>query len=303
MSRTPRDHFVPKAYLRGFTREYLTDERGGELFVYRSGNRIAKRLGINDYVACEPEFYDNHPIDKHWSQTIEQRWPKVRSALKEKDLSSEILDDLFWFVAAQFIRTHRVMDQIARHLSLKAAKRKRVMLDGREVDGLFVGMADTGEVMEYVAEAWPQGRLILEQDYSWTVHHNDRAFLFLTSDDPCQWVLSTEAVIMPLALDMALVGEIIQPGERRDFRHTHARLEAIRRINRVTVQGCKSFVYSHEETPEIGRFIERNHVERDVTLGGRGFDNIGKSMTDEEIERIMRHFTALRERERNAQKV
>jgi len=30
----PSDHFIPRTYLRGFTREYLTGERGGELVVY-----------------------------------------------------------------------------------------------------------------------------------------------------------------------------------------------------------------------------------------------------------------------------
>jgi len=100
MPRTPKDHFVPKAYLRGFTREYLNGEKGGVLIVYHPGLGWVHRLSINDYVACEPEFYDNHPIDKHWSQTIEHRWPQVRTGLKNKETTRELLDQLFWFVAA-----------------------------------------------------------------------------------------------------------------------------------------------------------------------------------------------------------
>ena len=101
MARTSKDHFVPKAYLRGFTQEYVSGEKGGVLIVYDTGLGWVHRLSINDYVACEPEFYDNHPIDKHWSQTIERCWPQVRTRLKNKETAPELLDQLFWFVAAQ----------------------------------------------------------------------------------------------------------------------------------------------------------------------------------------------------------
>lgn len=299
--RTPKDHFVPKAYLRGFTSDYLEGKKGGVLVVYHPGLGWVNRLSINDYVACEPEFYDNHPIDKYWSQTIEQNWPEVRTRLKNKEASSDLLDELFWFVAAQFIRTHHFMNIAARRISLAQAKRKRVTLEGREVTGMYLGMADTAEVMNYVSQFWPIARRCFETDYNWTVYHNSHSRLFLTSDDPCQWEPKTESVIMPLALDLVLVGEIVPDGIEPRFRYSNASSDLVGKVNRGTVRGCNSCVYSHEDTSELRRFMKKNHVNRDIMLVGRRFSNDGGPIGDDEIERLMKNFERLRAKESASQ--
>src|SRR3977135_1446395 len=96
------DHFVPRAYLRGFTPEYLLGRKGGKVVVYnpRSGN--SGMLSINKHVGCEPEFYNNHPLDKKWSQTIERTWGVVCDRLRPGDEATDLLEQLFWFVSAQF---------------------------------------------------------------------------------------------------------------------------------------------------------------------------------------------------------
>jgi hypothetical protein len=73
-SQMAKDHFIPKAYLRGFTREYLTGQKGGKLVVYNPSSGNSGMLSINKHVGCESEFYNNHPLDKKWSQTIERTW-------------------------------------------------------------------------------------------------------------------------------------------------------------------------------------------------------------------------------------
>ena len=113
----PRDHFVPRAYLRGFTPEYLVGGKGGEIVVYSSAFGKSRKLSLNRYVACEPEFYDNHPVDKHWSQTIEQKWPIICESLRARKTEASIIDELFWFVAAQLVRTHTNMNRVARFLA------------------------------------------------------------------------------------------------------------------------------------------------------------------------------------------
>ena len=226
-----RNHFVPKAYLRGFTPECLSNGRGGEIVVYNPAFGTSHRLSINDYVACEPEFYDNHPIDKHWSQTIEQKWPSVRDALRDRSVEADVLDQLFWFVAAQVMRTHSYMNRVARFLALRGAKKTRVKNQGREGIGLFVNMADTTDVMDYVQARWPKAREALETDYAWTTYHNSYSRRFLTSDNPCQWN-RTEEVMIPLALDMALVGRITEDGEEPTFRHSRASADLVAKVNR-----------------------------------------------------------------------
>lgn len=298
MPRAPKDHFVPKAYLRGFTREYLNGEKGGILIVYFPGLGWVHRLSINDYVACEPEFYDNHPIDKHWSQTIERCWPQVRTRLKNKETAPELLDQLFWFVAAQYVRTHSFMNIAAQHVSLQQARRRRVSFEGREITGMAVGTADTGEVMDYVSRLWPVARACSEEDYNWTVFHNSRSRMFVTSDDPCQLDWKTQTVIIPLALDLALVGETVPDGQQPRVRHSNASSELIGKINRAIVRGCNSCVYAHEDTPQLRRFMAKNHVDKDIMLAGRRFSNDGVPMTDEEIDRLIKRIEAIRAKER-----
>jgi hypothetical protein len=301
--RTPQDHFVPKAYLRGFTVEYLDRRKGGVLIVYYPGLGWVHRLSINDYVACEPEFYDNHPIDKHWSRTIEQSWPQVRTALKNKEMSRELLDALFWFVAAQFIRTQRFMNLVAQRISFQQANIKEFAFEGRRAKGMYVGMADTGKVMEVIAQFWPVARRCLENDYNWTVYHQSHSHLFLTSDDPCQWDPKTSRVVMPLALDLALVGEIVPDGTLPSIYHSNASPALVAKINRATARGCESRVYAQVDTPELRQFTKKNHVDRDIMFCGRGFSNDGKPMTDDEVKNLMEHFERLRAKDRTKESV
>jgi hypothetical protein len=51
-----KDHFIPRAYLRGFTHEYLTGQKGRKLVVYNPSSGNSGSLSINEHVACEPEF-------------------------------------------------------------------------------------------------------------------------------------------------------------------------------------------------------------------------------------------------------
>ena len=303
MPRIPRDHFVPKAYLRGFTVEYLAGKKGGLLFVHHPGLGWVHRLSINDYVACEPEFYDNHPIDKHWSQTIEQSWPTVRTELKNKEISPELLDALFWFVAAQFIRTPRFMNFVGRKLSLQEARIKERTFEGRRIKGMYLGMADTGEIMDEVTRFWPIARQTLEADYTWTIYHRSYSHFFLTSDDPCQLDLKTNRLVMPLALDLAIVGEVVPDGTAPSIHHSNASPDLIAKIKRSIVGGCDSRVYAYADTPELRCFMKKNHVDRDIMLCGRDFSNDGKPMTDDEIDNLMKDFERLRAKDRAKESV
>ena len=78
------------------------------------------------------------------------------------------------------------MSRVARQIAWEERKKSRVTLDGREVSGIFMNVADTTSVMDRVQASWPIARNALETDYAWTVYHNHSERLFLTSDDPCQ---------------------------------------------------------------------------------------------------------------------
>ncbi len=291
----PRDHFVPKAYLRGFVPEYLSGGRGGNLVVYRPSSGNSKRLNINDYVACETEFYNNHPIDKHWSHTIEQSWPRVRHHLANRGCEKDQLDELFWFVSAQYIRTHSFMRIVARSISWENRQAKQVSFDGKQAKCVFVDVAKTDDVLEVVQRCWPELRDILRENYSWTVYHNRCTRLFLTSDDPCMREPSSGDFMIPIALDMYLIGQTVPlRSSPATIRHTSASTEMVRKVNQAAVKGCHSFVYSHEETEQLRRFVKKHHVEHDVMLAGRGFMNQPEAMTDDTMQRLMVRFETLR---------
>ena len=296
-----KDHFVPRAYLRGFTAGYLSGNKGGEIIVYKPAFGTSRRLSINEYVACEPEFYDNHPVDKEWSKTIEQKWPGVRQRLKDRKSDSTLLDDLFWFVAAQYIRTHSFMHQVAHRLALEKAKRNPVRLPGQEGHGLILDMTDTQDVMDVVQGLWPECRRRLERGYVWKVYHNSHSRRFLTSDDPCQVGDSrsqSSFVVMPLALDMTLVGRLLNSNEGPTFGHSNASIEIVGRINRCAVRECRLYVYAHEETDELRRFVKKNYVNRDPSFSGRNFTNDPEPADPEKVAKLVRRLEELRNRDK-----
>ena len=269
------DHFIPRAYLRGFTREYLTGQKGGKLVVYNASSGNSGSLSINEQVACEPQFYNGHPLDKKWSETIERTWGNVRDGLKVGENTPELLDQLFWFVSAQFVRTHSFISSVARKVGWNERKKSRVTLDGREVTGLFINVADTTSVMDQLQAAWPIARNTLETDYVWRVYHNHSERLFLTSDDPCQLDDKTQKVVMPLALDLAITGRLVRDSETPYLRHSDASAEVIRKINQGVVKRCRQLVYSHEQSDELRRFVTRHcaPLPSDPLAIGRSFRN------------------------------
>jgi Protein of unknown function (DUF4238) len=287
---------VPKAYLRGFTLEYLANKKGGELVVYVAASGKSRKVSINDHIACEPEFYNNHPLDKEWSKTIECTWPAVRNALRERENTPQLLEQLFRFVAAQFVRTHTFMNYISRSLAMQRAKRTRLSFEGRQGTGLILDMASTTEVMDAVRSLWPPKCDLLQSDYAWTLYHNSGSQWFLTSDDPCQWNPKTEGITMPLALDLALVGRVLNSGEGPSFHHINASTDLIGEINRSIVSGCNSWVYAHEEIEDLRCFIRENFVKPDILLSGRAFTNDHQPLDDEEIRKLLKSVEELRKK-------
>jgi hypothetical protein len=108
---------------------------------------------------------------------------------------------------------------------------------------------------------------------------------------------------MPLALDLALVGEIVPDGTLPSIHHSNASPELVAKINRATVRGCESRVYAHVDTAELRQFTKKNHVERDIMFCGRGFANDGKPMTDDEAMNLMERFQQLRAKDRAKESV
>jgi len=165
------------------------------------------------------------------------------------------------------------------------------------VSGIFMNMADTTSVMDRVRAAWPIANGALETDYIWTVCHNHSERLFLASDDPCQLDDQTQKVVMPLALDLAIIGEVVADTPR--LRHADATTEVIRQLNQGVVKNCRSLVYSHEQSDDLRRFVRKHHVFDPSPLSmGRGFVNDPKPMTEEDLQRMMDRFNEIRRRER-----
>jgi hypothetical protein len=107
---------------------------------------------------------------------------------------------------------------------------------------------------------------------------------------------------MPLALDLAMSGRTIAGGEEPCLRHSKASAEVVRKINQGVVKGCKSLVYSHEQTDELRRFVMRHRPPLPSPLmAGRSFRNNPESMTGEDIQRMMDRFNELRRRERESE--
>jgi Protein of unknown function (DUF4238) len=292
------DHFVPKAYLRGFTLEYLANKKGGELVVYVAASGKSRKVSINAHIACEPEFYNNHLLDKEWSKTIERTWPDVRNGLRDCENAPQLLEQLFWFVGAQYVRTHTFMNEVSRSLMMHKAKRTPISFsfESRQVTGLFLDMASTTEVMDSVRSFYPRICKLLLSDYVWTLYHNSGSQWFLTNDDPCRSNPKTKSITMPLALDLALVGRVLNSGEGPSFHHCNASTDLIGEINRSIVSGCNSWVYAHEETEDLRCFIRENFVKRDILLSGRAFTNDQQPLGDEEIRKLLKTVEELRKK-------
>lgn len=256
----PKDHYVPKAYLRGFTPGYLAGKKDGVLFQYYPLVHTVERLSINDYVACEPDFYANHPIDKHWSKTIEQKWPWVRAQLKDCQSNDTLLDELLWFASAQIMRTPTFMNRVAQNISAERAIPQTITdPDGTKWTGRLFDMVHTDDVMAVVAGVWPRGRRAFQEQYAWKLCHNSSERNFLTSDNPCRWDMAKDEVTMPVALDMVLIGTRKPKGTEVVFHHTKADSELVGKVNRATVAACDSWVYAQEDTPELRRFMVKNY--------------------------------------------
>lgn len=195
------------------------------------------------------------------------------------------------------------MNRVARQVAWQNGRTSQVTLDQREVSGVFINMADTTSVMNEVQAAWPTAREALETGYAWTVYHNHSDRLFLTSDDPCQLDNQTQKVIMPLALDLAIEGRLVADGEEPYLRHCEASPEVIRKINQGVVRECGSWVYSHEQSDALRRFVMRHYRPSSSPLAmGRSFRNSPEPMTSEDIERMMDRFNELRRRERESER-
>jgi hypothetical protein len=124
------------------------------------------------------------------------------------------------------------MSRVGRQIAWEERKKSQVTLDGREVSGIIMDVADTTSVMDRVQASWPTARDALETDYVWTVYHNHSERFFLTSDDPCQLDQRTQKVVMPLALDLAITGRLARDREAPYLRHTDASAEVVRKIKR-----------------------------------------------------------------------
>jgi hypothetical protein len=191
------------------------------------------------------------------------------------------------------------MTRVARRIAWEDRKKSRVILDGREVSGVFMNTASTASVLDRVRALWPIARSALETDYVWIVYHNDSERCFLTSDSPCQLDSQTQKVTMPLALDLAIIGEVVADNETPRLRHADATREVIRQINQGVVKNCRSLVYSHKQSGDLRRFVMKHHVfNPDPLSAGRGFVNDPKPMTPQDMQRLMDRFNEIRRRER-----
>lgn len=162
-----------------------------------------------------------------------------------------------------------------------------------------MNIASTASVLDRVRALWPIARSALKTDYVWIVYHNDSERCFLTSDSPCQLDSQTQKVTMPLALDLAIIGEVVADNETPRLRHADATREVIRQINHGVVKNCKSLVHSHEQSGDLRRFVMKHHVfDPDPFSAGRGFVNDPKPMTSQDMQRLMDRFTEIRRRER-----
>ncbi|MDZ4403174.1 DUF4238 domain-containing protein [Prosthecobacter sp.] len=287
-----KDHYVPKTYLRGFTPEYRRGRNGGELAVYRPGCKDGKKLSIKGYVACEPDFYGCHPLDKNWSTTIEDKWPGVRKGIKDGNIDTALLDNLFSFVSAQLLRTPSSMDRLARILNYENASVKEIEIEGRKSKALFMGYANTQDVLKHVEALWPEVRRDLEYSYQWTVLRATGTNAFLTSDNPCS-MDSYGSILMPVALDLTLFG-FRTASSAAPMGHITVARETVDDVNERIVGACDSFIYSHELSDDVGSFVVQHYRAKDIMESGRAFKNGATSLSEEEMIHMVKRFEDLR---------
>ena len=266
-----RDHYIPRTYLRHFTKKYLSGERGGELAVYNLFNFRYRRASINVHIGFEEGFYANHAIDKRW-QAEEMKWPRVVEKLQSRADDVAVISDLLRFAAIQVGRVPVNMERVAKAMAFQKAR--KVPLPGQPGRaGMIVDMVSTAELLDAVDEGNTRRIDLFGSFTSWTCHHSQTAELLFTSDNPCLIVAETSSIYFPLSANLALIGHAVS--ERLlapRLCHRNATPETVRKINALIVKGAKDFIYAADASAGLGKFIEKHRKGIDrFAMAGRTF--------------------------------
>jgi hypothetical protein len=294
-----KDHYIPRGYLRGFTREYLDDTKGGQIFVYPLSSGRYRSASINKHVGFEPNFYHNHPLDKAW-QKIEQQWPEIIRALQQSSTDRAIIGGVLSFVAIQFVRVPATMERISRQLAWANRKTVDIEFEGRKAKAAVMDMVKTSDVLDAISATLPRIKQSAENEYFWTCYHNPFRLRFITSDNPCYYDSANREVFLPVTLDLGLSGKRITNGRKPGLEHDDASHETVRRFNRLTVKNAIRFVYSHASSERLRDVIKRHRIDRDTDplSGGRSWTN---EPTEADWIGVLKHVEELRRKDRSSQ--
>lgn len=275
-----RHHFIPIAYLNGFT------DNDGKVIAYRKDD-VSRPLRLKpSEIAFERYYYsqplpdggrDNNTLEDLFS-TIESAWPPMVQRMRERANINAELSTLFEFIGMMRVRVPAVRDMVEASLSETVMAELRLLDRFGELPSPPDGLEDILSMIEVAIDPHQSihAMIPLVQEFAriadrlgLQIVHNKTDVDFVTSDNPVIYFNPevSEAGILPYTVDPEGPVELFLPIDRRTALRGHSRnkwrfathgvehvelgsRDEVKRINRLVARFGYRFVFAADRAHE-----------------------------------------------------
>ncbi|MGX9718262.1 DUF4238 domain-containing protein [Janthinobacterium lividum] len=198
MQQTKRHHYVPKAYLKGFS-----DQRGRVLVYRKDGPATPLHLApdatqFRRYYYSQPTpdgGQDNNKLEQFFSE-VESDWPATIAKLYGRENANDRIENIMQFMSLQRVRVPAARDVAEAVLAQTVKDTLAMMLAEGKLPKLPPGLEDLPNRVQvsidphrsiHAMVAMLQGMEKLCTMVGFAVIHNATTRPFLTSDNPVLW--------------------------------------------------------------------------------------------------------------------
>ena len=284
---TVRQHFVPQAYLKGFSEStgspfiWVYDKRSG----YRPSRKSVKSVAYIDcYYSQETESgeQDIDSLEKAFAETVDNELPLIIQSLEVVPgrrvlLSDEDKGKIAYFIGLSLTRVPNFRDGINQLYSWVAKMAlSEVAKDNDKISDLIDNHGLTAEAKDWVSlrPMLEMGQIISESVLSknWQFFIPADNISFMTSDNPV--VIGGRAGMGPghpmgelmisLRKDLALV---CTPRGKKAIEVFKQSPSETRRFNRGIVRAARNRVFTDHNSSTIDRFVKKyGHEQQQIII-------------------------------------
>lgn len=274
---TVRQHFVPQAYLKGFTETpgspfiWIYDKREG----FGTSRKSVKSVAYEDYYysqETETGEQDVDTLEKAFANTLDNELPKIIKNIQATpghylNLSEEEKGKIAYFIGISLTRTPSFRDGINQmyswvaNMALNEVARKDEKLEKMVELGIIKAEAKNWVSLRPMLEA---GQIIAQSLLSknWQFFVAAKNENFMTSDNPVVIGSShnlgpghpSSELMLSLRKDLALV---CTPRGRKTVEVFQQSASETRKFNRGIVKAARYRVFSDHKSDVIERFVKK----------------------------------------------